>query len=699
MNDDYRQLIGRIRLALSDGARISALSRAVKRGRDARRAQFSRMENPSAFVSDIRTLKTEAVAHMDDMARTFAERASENGCYVHVAKNAEDVVSYISGLASRSGAKLLSKSKSLTTEEIELNRRLEEEGLEVVETDLGERIIQLAGEKPFHLVFPAIHKSQESISELFSDKFGYPVPDSLEGIMASIRKELRPVFFSTGIGINGANIAVAETGTVVIETNEGNDRLVNSLPDVQVVVVGMEKIVPAWEDAIRLFNAHPLSATGTQLTNYVSMISNRLDIGGKEREMHVVILDNGRSAMSRDPDFSEALNCIRCGACMNICPTYGVVGGHTFGHIYPGPIGIPWTEEIHGLENAKFAHLCISCGLCQTVCPAGIDIPLMIAKVKQKDVEANGQLFVNRFMCSMERVSRYLSATAPLSNWAVGNRVSRLVEDRLLGIERTRALPTYTRRTFTKRFKPDEAGGKELLVYFPDMFANCVKPEIGLRTVGMLRAAGASVVSPQELKPSGAPFFLYGELARARKVALHNVSVLHKFVARGCEVISTEPTATYSLREIYPKLLGRSEESMDVSAHTYELFEYMALKHPGVKPVKAEGEERVRLGFHIPCHQRPLSSGRYSVAALESAGYDVSVIETGTCCGMAGTFGLKKGPLGAELSRAVAKPLLELFNEHNDLQGIATESSVCTMQLGEGVHVPVLHPVELLSFG
>lgn len=697
MNEDYSQLMKKIRVALGDSSRISALSRAVKRGRDARKVQFSRMENPSSFVSDIRALKTGAVARMGELVETFSARAAENGCHVHVARDAEDVVSYISGLASRSGAKLLSKSKSLTTEEIELNRRLEEDGLEVVETDLGERIIQLAGEKPFHLVFPAIHRSQESISELFTDKFGYPVPDSLEGIMAAIRKELRPVFFNTGIGINGANIAVAETGTVVIETNEGNDRLVNSLPDVQVVVVGMEKIVPAWEDAVKLFNAHPLSATGTQLTNYVSLISNRLDLGGKEREMHVVILDNGRSRMSMDADFSEALNCIRCGACMNICPTYGVVGGHTFGHIYPGPIGIPWTEEIHGLENAKFAHLCISCGLCQTVCPAGIDIPMMIAKVKEKDVEANGQLFVNGFMCSMEKVSRYLSATAPLSNWLIGNRLSRLVEDRLFGVERTRALPTYTRKSFTKRFVPDRGDKKELLVYFPDMFANFVKPEIGLSAVSMLRAAGASVVSPGNMKPSGAPFFLYGELEKARKVALHNVSILHRLVSRGYDVISTEPTATYSLREIYPKLLGRSEESADVSAHTYELFEYMAVKHPEVKLDRAAGDGKLHLGFHIPCHERPLSSGRYAVAALRSAGYDVKVIETGTCCGMAGTFGLKKGPLGAELSRAVARPLLDLFNDDRELQGIATESSVCTMQLAEGVHVPVRHPVELLS--
>ncbi len=700
MKNDYRKLISQISSALGDKERAGALSRAVRRGRDARKTQFSLMDDPAGFVAGIKEMKTGSAERMDELVEQFAARCRENGNSVFIAETGKDAVDYIVELSAGKGAALLSKSKSLTTEEIELNRRLEEKGLNVVETDLGERIIQLAGEKPYHLVFPAIHMSQRSIAELFTTKFGYAVADRLEDIMEAVRKELRPVFFGTDIGINGANIGVAETGTIVIETNEGNDRLVNSLPRVQVVVVGMEKIVPSWEDAVRLINAHPLSATGTQLTNYVSMISNRLDLkGGGAREMHVIILDNGRRKMRSDPGFREALNCIRCGACMNICPTYGVVGGHTFGHIYPGPIGIPWTEEVHGLENAKFSHLCISCGLCQTVCPAGIDIPMMIARVKERDNEANGRLLVDRFMCSTERMSKYLSLTAPVSNWVVGNRLSRRIAHSLLGLERSRSLPVYTRRSFTKLFRSSRSagGGGERVVYFPDMFANYVRPEIGLGAAHILEAVGAAVVSPRELTSSGAPLFLYGELRRARKVAKHNVSVLHPLVSSGFEIVSTEPTATYSLKEIYPKLLDGSSESMEVAAGTHELFEYLASRHPDRRLLARDGEGADRIGFHIPCHERPLSSGRHAIAALRAAGYDVRVVETGTCCGMAGTFGLKKGALGADLSRAVARPLVDMFNAEEGLTAIATESSVCTMQIAEGVHVPVKHPVELLS--
>lgn len=701
MKADYRKLYSGIDGALAERERVESLSRAVMRGRKARKEAFGKLEDSDGYVDSVRRIKTRSSAEREALVKKFTEKCAENGCSVFLASTGADAIGYIAALAERTGAKLLSKSKSLTTEEIEFNSRLEERGLTVVETDLGERIIQLAGEKPYHLVFPAIHMSQSAISALFTEKFGYPVRDDLGSIMDAIKKELRPVFFGTDIGVNGANIAVAETGTIVIETNEGNDRMVNSLPKIQVVVVGMEKIVPSWDDAVLLINAHPMSATGTQLTNYVSMISGRLDLAGeKGREMHVVILDNGRSRMAADPDFSEALNCIRCGACMNICPTYGVVGGHVFGHIYPGPIGIPWTEEVHGLDKAKFSHLCISCGLCATVCPAGIDIPLMIARVKEKDVKEHGQLFVNRFMCSMEGMSRYFSMTAPLSNWLIGNRLSRLVADRLLGVERSRALPRYTRRSFGRSFRAAEDAGtdaEEKVVYFADMFANYVRPEIGMQTATILQTCGAHVVSPRGLVPSGAPLFLYGELERARKIAQKNISILYPLVTAGYEVVSTEPTATYALKKIYPELLRGSSESAAVSGHTHELFEYLASKHPEIEFSKKDGGgQHETLGFHIPCHERPLSSGSYTVRCLEKAGYSVRVVETGSCCGMAGTFGLKKGALGAKLSRAVASPLIELFNEA-DIDAIVTESSVCTMQISEGVNLPLFHPVELLS--
>ncbi len=702
MPKSYAPLKEKIAMALSHPERSRVLLAATKRGRDSRQSQLATLSNAESFLEEIKHLKTDSIANLDLLLKQFMTNCEKNGSKVVFAKTGYDVVNYIAGLALKNNVKVIEKSKSLTTEEIELNQHLEEKGFRVIETDLGERIIQLAQEKPFHLVFPAIHKSQTEVAKLFSDSFNIEVSDDLGQIMKAIRKELRPIFLEAGIGITGANVAVAETGTIVIETNEGNARLVSAIPDIHVVVVGMEKVVATWEDALKLVMAHPVSATGTRLTNYVSMISQRRPLDGhSNRELHVIILDNGRSKMREDPWFREALNCIRCGACMNVCPTYGVVGGHTFGYIYPGPIGIPWTEEIHGLDKAsEFAHLCISCGLCKEICPAGIDIPMMIAKVKEKDVKQNGQLIANKVLSRSDAFAKLASTTAPISNWIIQSRLSRAFMDKFLGMERKRKLPLFVRNTFEKQFpkiKEDIKNPSAKVVYFPDITANYNEPDIAIKAVTLLQRHGIEVIVPPKLKPSGMPYISYGELERATKIARHNVNILLEFVKSGYDIVATEPTATYCLRQVYPRLLNNSEESWLVSSHAFEFFEYYATHRKTGHQVNARQDRNTQLGFHIPCHQRALSAGSYTISLLQEAGYQVKVIETGTCCGMAGTFGLKKGELGYALSMAVGKPLFDLFNNDTSIQLIATESSVCTQQLTDGTKYQTVHPLELLS--
>ena len=698
---DYVPLKRKISESLSHFEKGRALMAATKRSRNARTALISSFADAEKLLSEVKQLKTHSISNLDNLIKEFVSSCERTGAKVSIAKTGQDVVDYVLDLAQKNNVKLIGKSKSLTTEEIELNHFVEEKGIEIVETDLGERIIQLAKEKPFHLVFPAVHKTQKEVAELFSSSFGTRVPNDLNEIMKVIRKELRPIFLGSEMGITGANVAVAETGTIVIETNEGNARLVSAIPDIHVVIVGMEKIVATWEEALKLIIAHPLSATGTRLTNYVSMVSQRRPLEGHpKREMHVIILDNGRSKMQEDPWFKEALSCIRCGACMNICPTYGVVGGHTFGYIYPGPIGIPWTEEIHGLDKAsEFAHLCISCGLCREICPADIDIPMMIAKVKEKDVKQNGQLTPNKILSRSDRFAKLASSTAPLSNWVVQSRVSRSFMDRFLGIEKRRKLPIFKRTTFDKKFpqiKKMIANPRGKVVYFVDIFANYNRPELAEKIVNQLQENEIQVVLPKDLKPSGMPYISYGELEEATRIARHNVDALIGFVRGGYDIVASEPTATYCLKDIYPKLLGESEESKLVSQHSFEFFEYMAAHSAAEKNERAVQENKGRIGFHIPCHQRGLSAGKYTIDALKCKGYDVKVIETGTCCGMAGTFGLKKGELGYDLSMAVGKPLFELFEDDKAIEVIATESSVCTEQLIDGTKHKVVHPLDLL---
>ncbi len=408
--------------------------------------------------------------------------------------------------------------------------------------------------------------------------------------------------------------------------------------------------------------------------------------------------------MREDPSFKEALNCIRCGACMNICPTYGVTGGHIFGYIYPGPIGIPWTEEVHGLDHAaEFAHLCIACGLCREICPADIDIPMMIAKVKEKDVKRDGQPIANRVLIRYEELAKIASATAPVSNWLVQNGFSRLLMHRFLGIEKRRKLPVFVRNTFEKRFleiKREIPNPRGRVVYFPDLTVNFTDPSIGVRAVNLLQESGIEVILPRGLKSSGYPYFSYGELEKATKIARHNVETLKDYVNRGFEVLATEPTATYAMKKVYPTLLGHTAASELVASRAFEFFEYAYEHASGAIQAAVIGErDRQRIGFHVPCHQRALSSGRHTIALLERAGYSVKVIETGTCCGMAGTFGLKKGPLGYELSMAVGRQLFDMFKLEGTELLIATESSVCTWQLTEGTGYRVVHPLELLVPG
>lgn len=674
-----------------------ALYNAMKRGRDGRAATIREFEDFNLYRHEIRRIKEKSIENMGELLNRFIKEAEKRGAKVYVAKNGDEAISYIMDVVKRIGGKIIIKSKSLTSEEIEFNEAFEEAGYQVYETDLGEWVIQVAREKPVHLVFPAIHKTAEEVAVSFSRKYSESVDKDISSIMNFVRKKLRTVFLNAEVGVSGANVAIAETGSVIIETNEGNGRLVTSIPKVHIVLMGMEKIVEKIEDALPLIRGHAVSATGQRTTTYVSIITGRSPIAGDEkRELHIVILDNGRSSMREDKWFKEALYCIRCGACMNICAPYGAATGHVFGYIYPGPIGIPWTANVHGLDKAKFAHLCISCGLCKEICPADIDIPMMIARVKELDVNMHGQLRVNRVLESYESFAPLMSNVAPIWNWLAKRKITRILMEKLLGIERNRPLPEFRRETFIKWYRRNykEKGYEKKVVLFVDFFANYVKPELAVAVVDILDRAGFDVLVPPQ-KSSGYPYISYGDLKKAAEVAAYNVDNLYPYAEKGYDIVSIEPTATYTLKWTYPKLLDFDERSRIVASKTYEVMEYIwMLYNRGV--VRVERELKGRVGFHIPCHQRSLSSGKYSIALLREAGLEIEVKETGMCCGMAGTFGLKHGPIGFELSIAIGEPLFQLF-KNDKLDYIVTESSVCKIQLEQGTGLNVIHPLEVLN--
>ncbi|MEM1948756.1 MAG: LUD domain-containing protein [Candidatus Caldarchaeum sp.] len=671
-----------------------ALTRTLEKRRKTISEMFTDFD---AFRHEVREIRERSIAHLDELLNRFIANCEKRGVKVHVVKNAVEACAVIHRIALEKNAKLLTKSKSMTTEEIELNAYLEQRGLRVVETDLGELIIQMAGEKPFHLVYPAVHKTRREVAEIFSKVAGRPLSDDINELMLFAREYLREIFVSANVAITGVNIAIAETGTIVVETNEGNDRLGNTPAPTYIAVMGLEKLVETLDDALKLIMAHPVSATGQTLTTYVSFITGRNPLGVfTDRELHVVVIDNGRSAMRNDPVYKEALYCIRCGACMNICPTYSAVGGHVFGYIYTGPIGITWTHFVHGLDKAaEFAPLCISCGLCKEICPAIIDIPFMIAETKHRYVKKGGQLLVNKVVQSYESAYRFGSRVPWLFNALIQSRTMRKLMEKSLGIDSRRTLPKVASKPLDKLLNRRKVGADAKAILFVDFFARYVRPDLGVKAVRALEEAGMPVLFPSQ-RSSGYPYLAYGDVDKARQIAKYNVEQLAKHLSRDRIVVSVEPTATYALKHVYVRLLPDSAEARKISESTYSLTEVLAKLVDDGKLVNRPLVDG-KAAIHIPCHERALDSCQSLHNLLSRAGVTAVFVETGTCCGMAGTFGMKHGVMGYELANAVGEPLFDLV-KRSGCRYVVTNSSVCRIHIEEGAQTPVYHPLEVLDF-
>ncbi|HXX72856.1 MAG TPA: 4Fe-4S dicluster domain-containing protein, partial [Candidatus Acidoferrales bacterium] len=416
---------------------------------------------------------------------------------------------------------------------------------------------------------------------------------------------------------------------------------------------------------------------------------------GLPQEQHFVILDNGRSAMRRDSTFQEALCCLRCGACNDVCPTFRIFGGHVFGHVYTGPIAIPWTKYTSNLGYAgEFAPLCISCGLCQHMCPENINMPLMIARVKEEYTANHGRLFINRTLTNYESFVKFASATAPLSNYMLKQRVFRRILQRTLGLDSRRSFPTFTRHTFTKWFQSHETSdsGSKKVTYFVDTYADMCEPDIGKAVVGLLEVNGCQVSLPLQVG-SGIPAFLYGDVKTTTKAASFNVQHLAQAVHEGKEIVSSEPTATYCLKELYPRLLG-SNDAASVAAHTHDLFDYLIEMHRRIG-LKMPAGKMGPAAYHLPCHTRSVYGKSNALDVLNLVGADIRPVRYNTCCGIAGTFGFKEGAEGYDVSMAIGGTLFERIKSMK-VELVLTESSVCKMQIQHGTALKVVHPASAL---
>lgn len=383
------------RIALEDVRLSRALESATGRFRSARVTALADVPEVDALRDRFKQIRSATIRNLAAHLQTFEVNARAAGAQVHFAEDAAEARKAILDIARAHHADMVTKSKSMATEEVHLNHALSEAGIRAIETDLGEYIVQLAGEPPSHIIAPAIHKTKEQVAELFTKDAGRTVEAEIPMLTAYARTRLRERFLSAGIGISGGNIAVAETGSIVLVTNEGNGRMVTSLPRVHIALIGIEKVAPTWAEAGVWLSLLARSATGQPLSIYTSVITGPKrpeDVDGPE-EVHVIFLDNGRSRLI-DTQYEEILQCIRCGACINVCPVYRVAGGHAYAgedgrtSPYSGPIGAVVTPLLFGLENFRaLPQASTLCGACLDVCPARIDLPRMLLELRCDSVK------------------------------------------------------------------------------------------------------------------------------------------------------------------------------------------------------------------------------------------------------------------------------------------------------------------------
>jgi L-lactate dehydrogenase complex protein LldF len=344
---------------------------------------FEEMREAAAQIRDF------ALLHMDVLLEQWEKKAAATGTFVHWAETPQQVNELVIEIARKHDVRKIIKSKSMLGEETNLNHALEAAGLDVRETDLGEYIIQQFGETPSHIIAPAVHKSKDDIADLFAEKHRRPRLNDISALTHEARDVLRPHFLDADMGISGANFLVAETGSTMIVTNEGNGRMTTTMPRVHVAITGIEKVVPTLEDVALLLRLLTRSATGQSISNYLSFTTGPKRSADKDgpTEFHVIIVDAGRTAVLAS-DIREALRCIRCGACMNHCPVYQNIGGHAYGWVYPGPIGSILTPALVGIENAlDLPNASTLCNQCGVVCPVKIPLPDLMRKLRERQVQ------------------------------------------------------------------------------------------------------------------------------------------------------------------------------------------------------------------------------------------------------------------------------------------------------------------------
>jgi iron-sulfur cluster protein len=653
-------------------------------------------------------MKSEQIDRCGELFTIFKERAEKAGSIIYKADSGKDVANYISNICKAQNAEYVIKSKSMTAEEIHLNKFLEANGVMPIESDLGEWIIQLCKESPSHMVIPAIHKNKKQVATILSKVSKQYIDENDTALMVKTARELlRSYYFKSKIGITGANIAIAKTGTIGIVSNEGNARLTTTIPPVHIVLVGYEKLVYDFKNAMQILRLLPKSTTGQNISSYVTFIrglNESLANSKGIKEQHIIFLDNGRLSFMKHPILKEAFKCIRCGSCANVCPVYEVVGGHVFGNVYVGPIGLILTALYHSEKTAlSLFELCIGCRACSENCPSNIDLQelistlnLYLSRKHHKDLllkMGNNIVFTN------PKIQKsFFKAASFIGKAFAKDETSHFDINTPLLKKDFRVLPTIKEKTFTEICREKGLNqSKDCKVFFyPGCAIEYIYPSIGIALMELFTKFGISLAIPKETVCCGMPLIHSGDVDNATKIVKKLLKSLG-FPKTYEAYITLCPSCSLAFVKGIEKFVYDDPELFKyvtwLKNHTKSLNMFLEENNINIKINNSN-----KITYHTPCHlKRGLNTTSDKLLTKLVDNNYIPMVDSEVCCGFGGSFSF----IYNKLSSCIAEKKLNNITK-TEAEILITDCPGCIMQLSgalkkKDIPVKTMHLSEFLN--